>query len=62
MSSAPQGYSTIGPIYELKTVKEKFVAVCKSEDKTMEQKLKELIKNSIKGAFPEFVFPEDNNA
>jgi hypothetical protein len=62
MSSAPQGYSTIGPIYELKTVKEKFIEVCKAEDKTMEQKLKELIKTAVKTTFPEFAFPDDTHA
>jgi len=61
MSSAPQGYSTIGPIYEKTLIKEKFIEVCKLENKTMEAKLKELIKTAITSTFPDHVFPEDVN-
>ena len=61
MSSAPQGYSTIGPIYEKTLIKDKFIDVCKVENKTMEKKLKELIKTAITSTFPEYAFPEDMN-
>jgi hypothetical protein len=59
MASIPHGFSTIGPIYESTKVKEKFIDVCKKESKTMETKLKELIKDSIRGVFPEFEFPTE---
>jgi hypothetical protein len=59
MSTLPPGYGTIGPIYESIPTKDKFIEVCKGEGKTMEAKLKELIKGAILLKFPEFVFPEE---
>jgi hypothetical protein len=58
MSAVPPGFSTIGPIVVSTIIKKKFIEVCNSEDKTMEFKLKEQISESIRGRFPEFVFPE----
>jgi len=44
MSTLPPGYASIGPIYIPSEEKEQFINVCKTEGKTMELKLKELIK------------------
>jgi len=43
MSTLPPGYASLGPIYIPTDDKEKFVGVCKTEGKTMELKLKELV-------------------
>jgi hypothetical protein len=59
MSTLPPGYGTIGPIYEAIPTKDKFIEVCKGEGKTMEAKLKELIKSAILSKFPDFAFPEE---
>jgi len=43
MSTLPPGNGSIGPIYIPLEDKQKFVDVCKSENKRMGDKLKELI-------------------
>ena len=62
MSSAPPGYSTIGPIYAEVSIKQKFIDLCKAENKTMEKKLKEMISVAIRVAYPDFKFPEEPDA
>lgn len=53
----PPGFGTIGPFIEDVTIKTKFVDLCKDEGKTMEEKMKELIRTAIAGKYPDFKFP-----
>jgi hypothetical protein len=59
MSSVPIGYATIGPVIERRIVKDKFSDVCRVEKKTIDAKLKELIRKAVSAAYPDFVFPDD---
>jgi hypothetical protein len=59
MTTVPPGYSTLGPVYLLSTIKEKFKDCCKLEDVTMESELKRFVKMKIKEKFPEFECPVD---
>jgi hypothetical protein len=60
MSTLPPGYASVGPIYIPVEDKEKFVAACKAEGKTMEVKLKDLI-DMATGKKPWPLVPEAPN-
>jgi len=54
MSSVPEGYSSIGPVYMTTRMKEKFVDACKLDGKTINTKLKEIVLATIREKFPDF--------
>jgi hypothetical protein len=63
MSTLPPGNKSIGPIYIPVDVKEQFLTVCKSENKTMNDKLKELVDMAIgKKPWPVIVPAEISHA
>jgi len=59
MSSAPPGYTTLGPIYILIPVKDKFRNACDLDGVTMERKLKTIVNTVIVQRFPDFTIPPE---